>query len=537
MQNQLLIGDAFPTAADRINVDQAAMQAAAYGDAVQANRLANRVKEMQLKSALEDKAVQNYLAQNWATMDPSAPQPPPGAEQAPANQLAPKPMTGVGAGVPMPAMDNSLAPPAPKQPQATSGRQQFPSDEELMAAVKGGKLPFEVASGVRQQRITAEQGQHQEQMKSKQAYYKDLASKFVEAGNNEGFQALMKQAQEDPDVKGLIPKFDSVKITGKQEVETIKNFSAEEIKALAQSNPELGINEQTQPGTYKMARKGGQITKWEPAKASGADNPFTTFEAGMRDDLMQKGVTNKGQQDRLISEAWQKQLEKQMQSRIPGATFQGFDEQGNPIVFDRRSGNVTVGKSSEPGLASAVATYSADKKALGTLTQREQLIKSFTTRIDANAKLFEGMRAKYGQNWSRMANVPINKAQSMMGSGDYKSLQLVLKSLSNEVAKVESGSLGISEPSVSQAEFMHKIHDPDMTMADIMKVIDTSRALGKTSAQAIGDQRKELQERLGKKSTKLEETAQYAKNPQTGHRIKSTDGGKTWVDADTGKPL
>ena len=53
--------------------------------------------------------------------------------------------------------------------------------------------------------------------------------------------------------------------------------------------------------------------------------------------------------------------------------------------------------------------------------------------------------------------MPINKAKQWFGAGEWNALQLAITSLSNEIAKVESGSLGIAEVSPEQARVMRRI--------------------------------------------------------------------------------
>ena len=154
------------------------------------------------------------------------------------------------------------------------------------------------------------------------------------------------------------------------------------------------------------------------------------------------------------------------------------------------------------GIDAAVekAKYSANSSALRDLTKREQLVSSFTNRIDANSKVVENLARKYEQTNSRLLNVPINALKAQLGSGEWQSLNLALTSLSNEIAKVESGSLGIAEVSVSQAERMAKIHDPNLSVNDLMKVINTGKELSKTSKQAFKQQKMDLETEMKGKS-------------------------------------
>jgi hypothetical protein len=171
-------------------------------------------------------------------------------------------------------------------------------------------------------------------------------------------------------------------------------------------------------------------------------------------------------------------------------------------TFDRRSGKYFAPDGSEvapnefAGLFGEGATQKSDMSALRDLTKRRELIGSFTSRIDANTKVVENLATKYGNSDARLLNIPINKLKQYMGSGEYASLQLALRSLSNEIAKVESGSLGIAEVSVQQSEAMNKIHDPNLSIADMIKVLETGKLLSRTSMEAIGSQVSGLKGRM-----------------------------------------
>lgn len=131
-------------------------------------------------------------------------------------------------------------------------------------------------------------------------------------------------------------------------------------------------------------------------------------------------------------------------------------------------------------------------KAYNEVTKRQQLIATFTNRIDRNSDIVLNLAGKVNKMNPRLANVPINRLRSVLGSGDLQALELALTSLSNEIAKVESGSLGVAGASVEQMAIMRKIHDPNLNLADMTKVINTGKLLGKTSLDAIQDQRKDM---------------------------------------------
>jgi hypothetical protein len=152
--------------------------------------------------------------------------------------------------------------------------------------------------------------------------------------------------------------------------------------------------------------------------------------------------------------------------------------------------------------AARKAGYQADSSALRDLTKRGEMIKSFVVRIDANTKVVEDLLNKYTRSDSRLVNYPMSKLDTVMGSGDLASLKLGLFSLSREVAKVESNSVGIAEVSVEAQKIMDAIHDPTLPVKEMMKVLKTGMTLGKTSVSAIEGQKSDLVGRIGKAGKK-----------------------------------
>src|SRR6185369_4809249 len=260
-----------------------AMQAAAHGDILQQNRLALKVQQMQLAEAEKQTGVKNFLASNRREMvqppttPPAgpAPQPDPQQQQAPNNLVAgpgapsgPPPQTvqgGVGAGVAMPTGDPLLTTP-PQQPAAAPPRPQFPSDDELMAAVQSGKIKPEVADGVRAERVQFEQAALKERINTKLNAVHKMTEKFMDAGDDEKFQAFTKQLQADPEIAPYLPKFDSISVPRKGELETVMKYDKTQMAALASKYPELGITPETPEGSYKLTVKNNRPTKWEPVK-------------------------------------------------------------------------------------------------------------------------------------------------------------------------------------------------------------------------------------------------------------------------------
>lgn len=171
----------------------------------------------------------------------------------------------------------------------------------------------------------------------------------------------------------------------------------------------------------------------------------------------------------------------------------------------------------------------ADSKALADLTKRETLTKTFTTRIDANTKVVRDAYEKYKQMDSRIVNVPRNRWHEFIGAGDLAALKLAMYSLEQEVGKVEKGSIGVAGLDVEASKVMAKIHDTNLSLKDIIPVLDMGMRLGKTATDAMEKQRKDLIGEMkgsiyDKDANKTETKTQYqegmtATNPTTKQKL------------------
>lgn len=147
--------------------------------------------------------------------------------------------------------------------------------------------------------------------------------------------------------------------------------------------------------------------------------------------------------------------------------------------------------------AARSASFKSNSMALNDLTKREQLIESFNVRINSTSdKILIPLIKKYDLRNPRWANIPVNKLNELMGSGDLASLKLALNSVSQEIAKVEFNALGIAQLTDAASKFMAGIHDPSIPVGELIKVIDTGKSLGKTATDAIAGQRSELISRI-----------------------------------------
>lgn len=176
--------------------------------------------------------------------------------------------------------------------------------------------------------------------------------------------------------------------------------------------------------------------------------------------------------------------------------------------YNRRTGDV-IGPDKKPvppeelaKLGGIAAEYGANKKTLATNVQRETLTRDFVNRIDYNIQTIHDLQKKYGPNYGKFFNQALNMIKrGTTGSGDLESLRLAIVSTSNEVSKIESGSLGIAGASVDQMRIMGKIHDVNLNPKDMDTVLNTSSTLGHNSINAIVDENKRLKGELGIEET------------------------------------
>lgn len=130
----------------------------------------------------------------------------------------------------------------------------------------------------------------------------------------------------------------------------------------------------------------------------------------------------------------------------------------------------------------------------------------FVRTIDSNIKTLKDIEKRYGGNKNpQFINTPINKLQQMMGSGDYASIKTVLDSISGELGKVESGSLGIRGVDVMQFTHYRGNLNENMPLKELIKVTDTAEQLGRNRINNIMDQTIAIKQDMGSKLTPKEE--------------------------------
>lgn len=171
------------------------------------------------------------------------------------------------------------------------------------------------------------------------------------------------------------------------------------------------------------------------------------------------------------------------------------------VTYSKRSGKYTDSQTGqELTRAQVIEKYgegsvlAADKSALKQLTDREALITTFTNRIEANVPIVLDAIKDIKNNNPRLINQAFNNArQYLQGSGKWVAAQTAIISLSNEIQRVESNSLGIGGQGQEERAMWRKIHDPNMTWKDWEDITKMILKLGRTARESIGKQKRNYQ--------------------------------------------
>jgi len=567
------------------NAPLQAMQAAAYGDAMQANRLQNRLAGMAAAEDQRKKTVAGLVAgalygpqQQGGVTTP----------QQPVNQLAATPQQAPSGMDPLVAFQrqgdpqaaalmgemaqvpggtapvNQLAPAAPAQAVTPGGMNpvQFPGSP---AAAKGGKVgPTAAATDYTEQRVrlrdlynsgqitaqdahtydqqitAAETAQRATRTEPKMAMYKELAGKLVAEGNNEGFQALFKQAQDDPDVKGMIPNIGDITITGKGQTEVTRPFTTQELANVAVSFPTLGINPEV-PGLFKMTMKGGKVVGWEPKEPRDPISTEGAYLDGLKAQLAAKNpkwspkqvefeaakqvraenaaalkdnkkftfdLKNSGTQPPDSFTAWSKE-DKQWWFENKKATGEkpdfgwGKEAGRSRTQFAKEYSQWAQGKGISGAEAGAdTQSFKADAGSLKFNTKQLDASSSFVRTIDNNIDQLE----KHITTMSKTLNLDRNRILNMgtrdfnkklVGVANINIYDMLVSAISTENAKLQAGGAGsVAQVSEGARVDMDKIHDKNLPLSEMMKLMAATRQEGGNRIKALKDTGAEIKQRM-----------------------------------------
>jgi hypothetical protein len=119
----------------------------------------------------------------------------------------------------------------------------------------------------------------------------------------------------------------------------------------------------------------------------------------------------------------------------------------------------------------------------------------FLNKIDENIKTITRLKDVFAKN-GRPLNLLTNQARNFLGDGDWKALQLAIYSTEQEVTKVEGGSLGNAEASVTAQDIVKKLHDKNLPFSEFIKIMNMARELGDNARRGNQKEKQRIQSEL-----------------------------------------
>jgi hypothetical protein len=160
-----------------------------------------------------------------------------------------------------------------------------------------------------------------------------------------------------------------------------------------------------------------------------------------------------------------------------------------------------------------VAADASDNKALRASIQQQEkqrgAMGSFVRNIEKQVTRFEGMSQKLGSFDPRLLNVPLREVRGRIaGSPNQAIVEMYLTEISAETGKLASGATGsVAELSQGAREKWEKIHDPNLSMADLVTLLKETKHAGQLRMQSVDEELKSTRERLRGPKTPTDSSA------------------------------
>ena len=285
----------------------------------------------------------------------------------------------------------------------------------------------------------------------------------------------------------------------------------------------------TPMGWYLRKNKGNGL-KWEDVLAadkqlkstgSASTSPFKAFYNSPEMHGKTSGeIAKLWHEERKTDQIEVSRARYPTRQQVPDVPGMTFDRRSGEFMLPGLEGGVPVAPEDFGLLWAGKYQMAADKSALREITKRNELVKSFATRIEVNSPIIMDLAQRVGNRDLKLLNVPINDLwkRGVIGDGDLAAYKLAVTSLSNELAKLESGSIGIAGASVEQMQIMAEIHNTNLPIAEMQKVIDTGILLSTTLEGALENQRVDILDRI--KNWTLEDKETDAVNNEFDIKVK-----------------
>lgn len=458
-----------------------------------------------------------------------------------------------GAGPGMPLQPNALAPGAPSLASGpTQARPAIPSAGGPIPANLAQRFPNQALPLILEERKRQQKLQEDAAQKQVDSAEQSMATAFG-SGDSERARgsAQFYSGSSNPKVAARAKEaLDSTKFLSSGDFTQDKYFSPSELNNIRTTLPPEKQNlVPTTEGYYHRAMAKGKLT-FEPKHATddillslGGDVnkpeqqswvkqqianraslkeqlegpvPFKTFYRGQEEKLKKEHPEwTKGRRDEEIDKQWNTRQEEQKKTLIEIRYPPMTQASKLPpwIMFDRRRGYVNSEngeKVSREELSKAygqMAVMEADKRVYSDIDRRLGLVESFTREIDIQIPILKRVATTLGNTDPKYLNWPRNKIRQFMGEGEWNSYLFAINSISALMAKAETNQLGIGAPPVDQLTVMRRIHDENLSINDLMKVVNTGKDFGQAHVKSL----KQQLDSIGQKIPSGETPSQYEK--------------------------
>jgi hypothetical protein len=196
----------------------------------------------------------------------------------------------------------------------------------------------------------------------------------------------------------------------------------------------------------------------------------------------------------------------------PSLTQNAIDDQANRFIIDGTlpplgmgkdavaNRNAIINRASELARAGGMPNdritqmqNKANSAALSQLTKQETMVGAFEKNFVKNADLVVKFSSKVDRTGAPLLDKWIQSGKrAATGDPELKALDVAIKAVSNEYAKIVSGSMGNTAVAVSEIKRMESLLNSAMTKQDVISVINTMKTETENRMLGFKEQKAEL---------------------------------------------
>ena len=164
----------------------------------------------------------------------------------------------------------------------------------------------------------------------------------------------------------------------------------------------------------------------------------------------------------------------------------------NPNKVNSRTAKVYAGMELEkPGMSFSgkAADIEADSKSLGNQQKIRDMMASFVSNMNSQIIRMGEITQDLARTDARLLNVPIRQlGMRVKGSAIESKVTMYLTEISNEIGKLSTGSAAsVAELSLGAQQKWDKIHDPNLSVRDLMSLLKETQHAGNLRMKSVDD--------------------------------------------------